>query len=361
MSEFNKSKLIPTSTVGRGKRLGQSEHSFPDSWSNELVSLFQANSLDVYSRWETPTVIVSDGGYGILGFEGDTSDHLGLAEWYKPHIVSWSQASTPQTTLWFWNSEIGWAAVHPLLELHGWRYVNCNIWDKGKGHIAGNVNTQKIRRFPVVTEVCVQYTFEATVSGQTLQSWLLSEWKRTGLTLKKANEACGVKDVAVRKYLDQGHLWYIPPPDKFGLLCQYANAHGDPAGKPYFSADGVTPLTVEDWTRMRSKFNCPHGYTNVWQRPALRGEERAKVNGLNGKAAHLNQKPLDFMRLIIEAASDPGDVVWEPFGGLFSACLAAQDLGRRAFGAEIDPDYFRVGMERLRSSYNLFSIQRPNS
>jgi site-specific DNA-methyltransferase (adenine-specific) len=68
-------------------------------------------------------VIVSDGAYGILGFEGDTSDHLGIADWYEPHIQAWSQQATAQTTLWFWNSEIGWATVHPVLERYGWRMI----------------------------------------------------------------------------------------------------------------------------------------------------------------------------------------------------------------------------------------------
>jgi site-specific DNA-methyltransferase (adenine-specific) len=89
------------------------------------------------------------------------SSHLGIANWYEPHIQAWSQHANAQTTLWFWNSEIGWATVHPVLERHGWRYANANVWNKGKAHIAGNVNTSKIRRVPVVTEMCVQYVFEA--------------------------------------------------------------------------------------------------------------------------------------------------------------------------------------------------------
>jgi len=40
-----------------------------------------------------------------------------------------------------------------VLEQCGFRYVNANIWNKGVAHIAGNVNTTKIRRFPVVTDV----------------------------------------------------------------------------------------------------------------------------------------------------------------------------------------------------------------
>jgi len=337
----------PTSTVGRGRAVREIEELEITTWSDSLISVQLGDSLEHYAAWETPTVIVSDGGYGVLGFEGDTSDHLGLPEWYDPHVAAWSKRATPSTTLWFWNSEIGWAAVHPVLEHHGWRYVNANIWNKGKGHIAGNVNTTKIRRFPVVSEMCVQYVFEARINGLQLKRWLLQEWKRTGLPIRQSNEACGVADVATRKYLDQGHLWYYPPPEMFEKMQRYANSHGEPAGRPYFSIDGKHPASAQEWARMRSKFNCPHGFTNVWDRNALHGSERFKVNGDSGKAIHLNQKPLDLMTMIIRASSDKEDVVWEPFGGLFTACLAARNAGRRAFGGEIDPTYFHYGVKRL--------------
>lgn len=342
-------KHTPTSTVGRGRAVKQIAAADVDvtTWSDDLVRVQLGDSLVHYHQWETPTVIVSDGGYGVLGFEGDTSGHLGLPEWYEPHIAAWSKHATPSTTLWFWNSEIGWAAVHPILEKYGWRYVNANIWNKGKGHIAGNVNTAKIRRFPVVSEVCVQYVYEARVNELPLKTWLLQEWKRSGLPVRKANEACGVADAAVRKYLDQGHLWYYPPPEMFLKMQEYANKHGNLAGRPYFSIDGKQPGTTEQWAAMRSKFDCPHGFTNVWDRNPLQGSERFKVNGTNGKAIHLNQKPLDLTTMIIRASSEKGDVVWEPFGGLFTACLAARNCGRRAFGAEIDPTYFHYAVKRL--------------
>jgi site-specific DNA-methyltransferase (adenine-specific) len=270
-----------------------------------------------------------------------------MPEWYEPHVAAWSKAATPQTVLWFWNSEIGWAAVHPVLERHGWRYVNANIWDKGVGHIAGNVNTKKIRRFPVVSEVCVQYVYEARIDGRLLKHWLLAEWKRTGLPVREANKACGVADAAVRKYLDQGHLWYWMPPEMFQRMVDYANTHGRPEGRPYFSEDGVRPMDAADWEKTRTAFNCPHGVTNVWQRPALRGAERIKTDGSLGKAVHLNQKPLDLMARIIDATRVDDGVVWEPFGGLFTASIAARRAGLRSFGAEIDPTYFHYGVERV--------------
>ena len=342
-----KKKTTPTSTVGRGRALKEDFTPESSVWSDELVHISLGDSLEQYDSWEAPTAIVSDGGYGVLGFEGDTSDHLGLPEWYEPHIEAWARKAKPDTTLWFWNSEIGWAAVHPILEKYGWRYVNANVWNKGKGHIAGNVNTKKIRRFPVVTEVCIQYVFEPRVNGLVLKEWLYREWKRTGLPLKRANEACGVKDVAVRKYLDQSHLWYYPPPEMFEKMQRYANEHGKPEGRPYFSLDGKRPATARDWKGYRSKFHCPHGVTNVWERSALHGSERYTTSGLNGKALHLNQKPLDLISRIIEASTEVGDVVWEPFGGLFTTCIAAHDLKRRAFGSEIDPTYYYFGQKRV--------------
>lgn len=341
-------KATATSTVGRGKAVTLKTAPMVHCWTDMEVTLCLGDSLDHYKGWDTPTVIVSDGAYGILGFEGDTSDHLGVPDWYEPHIRAWSQRATPQTTLWFWNSEIGWATVHPVLERYGWRYVNANVWNKGKAHIAGNVNTAKIRRFPVVTEMCIQYVFEPRIDNLTLQQWLYREWKRTGLVFRKANEACGVKDVAVRKYLDQGHLWYYPPPDMFAKMVEFANKHGNTTGRPYFSRDGVHPMTSEEWATMRSKFHCPMGFTNVWERNPLKGTERIRVTEISGKAAHLNQKPLDLMRLIIEASSDAGDVVWEPFGGLFSASLAAKQAKRKAFAGELDPTYFQLGLERFQ-------------
>jgi site-specific DNA-methyltransferase (adenine-specific) len=342
-----KRRREPTSTVGRGKAIVRASAPDVDYWSDGQVSVYYGDSLNFYDQWETPTCIVSDGAYGVLGFEGDTSDHTGMPEWYEPHVAAWSRRATPQTVLWFWNSEIGWASVHPILEKHGWRYVNANIWDKGIGHIAGNVNTAKIRRFPVVSEVCVQYVFEAKINGKLLKHWLLAEWKRTGLPVRTANTACGVADAATRKYLDQGHLWYWMPPETFEKLVAYANEHGRPDGRPYFSADGQRPMTAEEWAKTRSRFNCPHGVTNVWQRPALRNRERIKTHGTEGKAVHLNQKPLDLMTRIIEATTVENEVVWEPFGGLFTGCVAAKRLGRRAFSAEIDGTYFHYGVERL--------------
>lgn len=313
------------------------------------IELVHDDVMQRYADWQTPIVIISDGAYGIKGFPGDPPTTDDLAAWYQPHIEAWSHYATPQTTLWFWNTELGWATIHPLLLAHGWQYRACHIWDKGIGHVAGNSNTQSLRKLPIVTEVCVQYIKQAyfMVDGQqmTMQTWLRYEWLRTGLPLYKTNEACGVKNAATRKYFTADHLWYYPPPDAFEKFVAYANQHGDPSGKPYFSADGQRPITRDEWETYRAKFYCPVGITNVWQHPPLNGNERLKVGS---KALHLNQKPLALMERLIEVSSDAGDVVWEPFAGLASGAIAAHNLRRTCYAAEIDALVYETAAERLR-------------
>ncbi|RMG29577.1 MAG: site-specific DNA-methyltransferase [Bacteroidetes bacterium] len=315
---------------------------------DDLASIYLGDFKKVVQYWDAPTTIISDGPYGIGGFPGDPETPAGLGEWYEPHIKIWSKKSSPVTTLWFWNTELGWATVHPFLEANDWEFVNCHIWNKGKAHIAGNANTKTLRKLPVVTEVCVQYVkkakFEVDGNQLSMQDWLRYEWQRTGLPLTKTNEACGVKNAATRKYFTKCHLWYFPPADAFEKLSDYANTYGDPSGKPYFSVNGKTPLSKSQWEHMRAKFKCPFGVTNVWDYPPLNGKERLK-NGF--KALHLNQKPLKLMRLIIEMSSEEGDVIWEPFGGLCSGSVAAYKVGRKSFAAEINEDIYKQAVKRI--------------
>lgn len=315
------------------------------------ATIEMADALDRYEHWEAPTAIVVDGPYGVNGFPGDLPTSRGLAEWYMPHAAMWARYSLPSTTLWFWGTELSWATVHPVLDLNGWDYRTTHIWNKGVGHVAGNVNGNTIRRFPIVTEVCVQYTRRVELrSGDNdllpMKEWLRKEWLRSGLPLTKTNEACGVKNAATRKYFTQCHLWYFPPPEMMQRLSDYANRYGIPTDHPYFSLDGKTCLTADSWAAMRAKWNHVHGITNVWSEPPVRGTERLK--DADAKVVHTNQKPLRLIELAVRASTDRADVVWEPFGGLCSAALAAIRADRRCFSAEIEPEVYSAAVERLR-------------
>ena len=323
--------------------------------------LFRGDVLEAYRTWPAPATIISDGAYGVRGFHGDTTGPEALAGWYRPHIAAWSAAAGPATTLWFWNTEIGWATVHPVLAGYGWEYVQLIIWDKGPAHIAGNVNGRTIRQFPVVTEVCALYQRSLTLPGPggpvPVRDWVRGEWIRSGLPLQRANGACGVRNAATRKYLTRDWLWYWPPGEKMGQLAAYANEYGLPDGRPYYSLDGQRPVTGGEWDALRYRWRHVHGLTNVWSRPPLHDAERVKgtmrraaprvYNPTAASAAHLNQKPLDFMERALRAVTRPGDCVWEPFGGLCSASVAAVSLGCHACAAETDPAFADLAAQRL--------------
>lgn len=318
------------------------------------IELYQGDVLDLYDTWDSPIVIVADGPYGVHGFPGDPPTTDDLDKWYEPHLRKWSERATAQTTLWFWGIELGWVKVHPLLEHFGWEYVSSHVWDKGIEHIAGNSNTKSLRQLPKVTEVCVQYVKKPVfLSGDktmSMKEWLRAEWERTGLPFSKTNEACGVKNAATRKYFTKDWLWYAPPPDVFEKLSVYANRFGEEKRKPYFSIDGEHPLSARDWGKLRAKFYCPMGVTNVWRHSPVNGSERLKTKG---KAVHLNQKPIKLMELIISTSSDPGDLVWEPFGGLCTAAVASHNLSRSCVSAEVDEGVYQLATERLRNHVSL--------
>lgn len=326
--------------------------------------LFKGDALKAYNCWPRPSVIISDGPYGVKGYDGDFTSREELPKFYEKHIKKWTEKALPGTTLWFWNTEVGWATVHPILEKYGWKYKSTNIWDKGKSIIAGNVNTGSLSMFPIVTEVAVQYvlppSFEINGVKVSEKFWLRSEWQRTGLSLNKSNVAAGVKSAATRKYLTKDNLWYSPPVEQFMGMVEFANKYGNPQGKPYYSLDGKTPIDKETWINIHPTFKLPIGYTNVWHVPKVSGSERIKVVNSN-KALHANQKPLSLMDLIIKTSSRKGNVIWEPFGGLASASVSAIRLNRNPYVAETNPAFYPAILQRLTYSDSELPLEEISS
>jgi hypothetical protein len=323
-----------------------------------VASVHHADALTLYDSWQPPTCIIADGPYGLGKFPGEPISPDRLAEWYAPHAAAWARHALPFTTLWFWNSEIGWAKSHPALEMHGWQYEETVIWDKGIAHVAGNCNSKTIRGIPVVTEIAVRYTRKSVLEDQNgaalpLKDWIRSEWLRSGLPMNQSNEACGVANAATRKYLTQCHLWYFPPGEAIVAMARWCAKYGFATRRPYFSVDGVNPPSVAVWERMRAKWNHTHGITNVWNEPPVHGAERIKRFGT--EVAHANQKPLRLMERQILSSTDAGDVIWEPFGGLCSASVAAVRHGRAAFAAEIRESFFKIACERVRTEGQAFA------
>ena len=72
------------------------------------------------------------------------------------------------------------------------------------------------------------------------------------------------------------------------------------------------------------------------------------------RTGYPTQKPLDLLRRIIKASSNDNDLVFDPFCGCATACVAAQQLGRRWIGIDIEKQAVNVLIDRLSDDAGLF-------
>ncbi len=79
--------------------------------------------------------------------------------------------------------------------------------------------------------------------------------------------------------------------------------------------------------------------------PVCAGGER--IRDENGQKAHSTQKPEAILRMVVEASTDPGDLVLDPFVGVGTTAAVCRKLGRRCVGIELDEGYVAIARERL--------------
>lgn len=65
---------------------------------------------------------------------------------------------------------------------------------------------------------------------------------------------------------------------------------------------------------------------------------------------HVCPLQIDIVERIINRYSNPGEVVFDPFGGLMTVPVTAIKMGRRGYGTELNPNYFRDGVGYLEAA-----------
>lgn len=88
-------------------------------------------------------------------------------------------------------------------------------------------------------------------------------------------------------------------------------------------------------------FTTQNEMHNFFESPICMPPERLRV------PKHPAQKPVKLLEHLIGIASDPGDIVFDPFMGVGSTGVAAIGLGRRFIGCEIDSTYFNAAQNRI--------------
>ncbi len=71
-------------------------------------------------------------------------------------------------------------------------------------------------------------------------------------------------------------------------------------------------------------------------------------NGMPEKTKHPTQKPEELMRKLIFAASNPGDLIIDPFSGSGTTLVVAEQSGRQWLGCELSAEYNQWAIDRLK-------------
>ena len=126
---------------------------------------------------------------------------------------------------------------------------------------------------------------------------------------------------------------------------KYADADGFVSNKHFAGSKSTIIDTSDD----EKGFNINHGIPrDVWYIPHLTGSSKEKTG-------YPTQKPLALLHRIIKTSSKEGDIVMDPFCGCATTCVAAQQLGRKWIGIDIEAQAKDILVERLKDDAGLFS------
>jgi len=135
-------------------------------------------------------------------------------------------------------------------------------------------------------------------------------------------------------------LWFTRPDAK--PVCNYAPRGG--RARPGFALPPDAP-------KYCLRAAC------IRNRKALGNDEKVELNDVwwdvhrikhkRDRDAHPCQLPEKLMERILKLATQPGDVVFDPFCGAGTTAIAAAKLGRQFVVTEVDPHYVRITNEKL--------------
>ena len=98
---------------------------------------------------------------------------------------------------------------------------------------------------------------------------------------------------------------------------------------------------------LMKELNANKQMTDVWQLPAI-----AKWEKSCGK--HPTQKPLGLLARIIQASTQPGAWILDPFSGSGTTGIAANLLGRRYLGVEKEDEFLSMSKARREEIENIY-------
>ena len=118
------------------------------------------------------------------------------------------------------------------------------------------------------------------------------------------------------------------------------------------------PTWILSWQYPGGNPKCSWGF-NTWQPILVYGKDPKQVNRLGcfpdsvsipsfaKRNDHPANKPIRFMRWVIERCSLPNNTILDPFMGSGTTGVACVQTGRNFIGIEIEPKYYKIAEKRI--------------
>ncbi|PWJ92721.1 DNA modification methylase [Mesorhizobium loti] len=185
---------------------------------------------------------------------------------------------------------------------------------------SGEMSRKEFREF-----LCKALSLACLHSRDGSLHYVFSDWRMIGLLI-------GIGEEAYSKLLNI--IAWVKP--NAGLGSHYRSQHELIAVFKHGEAAHINNVQLGRMGRYRS---------NVWQYAGASGFSKTRKRDLKD---HPTVKPLMMIADAIRDATNPGDVVLDPFGGSGTTLIAAELTGRRACLIEIEPKFVDVTMRRFR-------------
>ena len=204
------------------------------------------------------------------------------------------------------------------------------IIDKGMRAVSGRA-TKKYKLFPNTTESAL---FMIKDNKKFVKPFLKKHQELSGLKSKEINEALGVKS-------NGGGMWSIYTGKN---VCEQF-----PTKELWTKLQRVLGFNLE-YEKVAQTFNPQMGITDVWR----------DIDFYKEKRVHPTQKPLPLIKRLIQASSNEGDLVLDPFAGSGSTAISAIQLNRDYLTIELDENYFDILGKRIETVENPMSDFTPS-
>ena len=286
----------------------------------EKMQTFEENSVDL---------VVADPPYWkVVGEKWDYQwkTEKDYVEWSLKWIKEVSRILRIGGTFYCFGYFRTLALLVPHLEDMGLELRQQIILDKGMRAVSGRA-TKKYKIFPNVTESIL---FIIKDNKKFVKPFLKERQKALGLTAKQINEALGVKS-------NGGGMWSIYTGKN---VCEQF-----PTEELWNKLSSILDFEMP-YNKVAQTFNPQMGYTDVW----------TDIDFYKEKHLHPTQKPLKLIRRLIEASSNEGDIVLDPFSGAGSTQLSSIQLKRHYIGIELDEGYYKIGLNRIKEENSNVSL-----